>query len=83
LIYYGKAGQVWFQYQKGELDKRPGLVATMREQARHSGWSDFIYVTNPDTVDKKLFSTPKALFVKHFGPFQPELLKPFVESLRT
>ena len=77
LVYYGGANQAWFDYQRRGLEK---AAAQGRDAGRPPlAWG--VYVGGPPSPHKQLFRTRDSFFVKNFGDFTPDSLKPFLDSL--
>ena len=77
LVYYGSANQAWFDFQRRGLEK---AAAQGRDAGRGPlNWG--VYVGGPASAHKQLFRMRDSFFVKNFGDFSSESLKPFLDSL--
>ena len=76
LIYFGAAKGPWFQQKLIELRKIFGLGRSAPFLTK------YIFVTEPKTPDKALILTRDAKVIKHYAPFTPDVLRPFLAELR-
>ena len=75
MIYYGQANEIWLRMKLRELQKIAGYGRTQPMLARA------IYIDDPPTARKDQFKTHEALVIRNYGPFSPELLKPFLTKI--
>lgn len=76
LIYYGKAKKLWVHQKLQDIDKS---VATDDTPVRSRG----IYMGEPQTEQKKMFSTNKAVVISRDSKEKlSKALKPFTDKLK-
>lgn len=77
LLYWGHADEFWLREKMRDLVRVRGL-------GRPTGFDikPTIYVTSPTTPEKDDLATNEAEVIRHFGPFHPELLTPFMTGLQ-
>jgi hypothetical protein len=76
MIYYGDTSHVWLENKMNDILKARGFNRTKPISA------SAVYITGEKTQYKERFRTHDALVIKHFEPFQAEVLEPFVDQLR-
>lgn len=77
MIYYGQANEIWLRMKLRELQKIAGYGRTQPMLARA------IYISDPPTPRKDQFKTHEAIVIRNYGPFSPELLRPFLMKIQT
>lgn len=75
LIFYGKSDTI--DYKVKELRK----LDVVRQS--HPLIAKGIFISGPETDDKKRFTTEEALTMQCFGDFSPATLKPFLDELES
>ncbi len=77
MIYYRETSRAWLESKLNDILKARGLNRTKRICA------SAVYITGEKTAQKERFRTHEAEVIKHFGPFQGEVLGPFVGRLNS
>ena len=72
LIYYGAANELWLRAKLRDLQKIAGYGRAEPLLAKA------IYAGAPQTPQKERFRTRDALLIKHYEPFAPDTLTPFL-----
>jgi hypothetical protein len=76
IIYYGRGSEFWARTKLNDLDKAFGYGRTKNWITRA------VYVAGPSTSEKERFNTLKAVRIKNFTSFTPDLIEPFLQELR-
>jgi len=77
MIYYRETSHAWLESKLNDILKARGLNRTKRI------CTSAVYITGEKTPHKERFRTHEAEVIKHFGPFQGEVLAPFVARLHS
>lgn len=77
LLYWGHADEFWLREKMRDLVRVRGLGRPAGFEVKPT-----IYVTSPSMAVKDDLATNEAEVIRHFGPFHPELLKPFMFDLQ-
>lgn len=73
LIFYGRLNTMAF--------KLPELRKVEIRRKTRPLLAKGIYISGPETEDKKAFQTTDALVIKNFGEFSPESIEPFLKQI--
>jgi hypothetical protein len=77
IIYYKDTTHAWLEGKLNDIKKARGLDRSIPI------CGNAVYVAGEKTPHKERFRTHEAEVIKNFGPFQGEVLEPFIAGLQS